>query len=582
MDPEINDRVHRLHRLLEASAPPGFLEAVPTYAALLVRYSPLATDYGEMAAVCSAAAGVVLSGGAGAIETSSDRHPPVTIPIVYGGEHGPDLETVARLKGLCPEEVRNLHAAAGYIVAMIGFAPGFPYLAGMDARLAVPRLDHPRSLVPAGSVGIAGHQTGIYPQNLPGGWRIIGRTPVTLWNPGYGRAPCLLRPGRRVRFMDMGQGATAWSAAEELAVRLPDLSRGDTLRSGGSSIPDSRPVARVLRAGPLDTVQDAGRWGHAALGVPESGPLDWPALAGANQTVGNPPGSAGLEVTYTGLALEFTAPAVFAVSHAAAAVLGGGTVPALTATSVEAGAVLEFRGRGPARCYLALRGGIACPPVLGSRATYVPAGLGGVAGRPLQIGDTLSAGDAPLERGSVSGYPIEDSRLGAVVTVRAVPGPQTESFSPAARVAFWRSEWLVEPTSDRRACMLCGQPIDAPQAGGLTDGTPAGSVQVPPSGQPVVLLADHQTTGGYPKVAVVIAPDLPLLARATPGTRVRFRAVNWEEAVGVWRSMGRQRAYDWPGNAAVGSRVRSVYRVTLTGRSHLVTVEPSTPSAKES
>ena len=176
VDAGVNTRVRQLQRVLETGAPRGVIELVPTYRSLMVHYDPLALSYDAASAwIVEAAARV------------SDQCPAeartVDIPVLYGGEEGPDLADVAAMAGLREEDVVGLHASGAYLVFLFGFMPGFPYLGGLPPRLATPRLDTPRTVVPAGSVGIAGHQTGIYPTESPGGWRLIGRTPVRLFDP---------------------------------------------------------------------------------------------------------------------------------------------------------------------------------------------------------------------------------------------------------------------------------------------------------------------------------------------------------------------------------------------------------------
>lgn len=199
IDPALNDRVLSLYRLLEADPPPGVEELVPTYRSLLILYDPLVTT--------PAALSVAVRGLAGAPATGvAPRR--TEVPVRYGGQDGPDLVTVAAELGLTPEEVVARHTRPEYRVYMLGFAPGFPYLGGLDPSLAAPRLPEPRTRVPAGSVAIAGNQTGIYPLESPGGWRIIGRTPLRLFDPAAPE-PFLLRAGDRVRFVALGVGRDA-------------------------------------------------------------------------------------------------------------------------------------------------------------------------------------------------------------------------------------------------------------------------------------------------------------------------------------------------------------------------------------
>lgn len=195
IDPALNRRVHALAAYLRAAALPGLGEAVPGYATLLVHYDPARLDETQVRARLAQALDVLAAEPAAAA-------PPrwFEIPVRYGGEAGPDLDFVAQHAGLTPDEVVGVHAGRDYLVYMMGFTPGFAYLGELDARIAVPRLETPRVRVPAGSVGLAGRQTGLYPIDSPGGWRLIGRTDAALFDLGR-EPPSLLAPGDRVRFV---------------------------------------------------------------------------------------------------------------------------------------------------------------------------------------------------------------------------------------------------------------------------------------------------------------------------------------------------------------------------------------------
>lgn len=196
IDEALNQRVYLLASRLNSSGLPGLGECVPGYATLLVHFDPLAGDVERLSEVVLHALDTDRSGS----EVFQPRR--IEVPVWYGGAFGPDLEDVARHTGLPPDEVIRLHCSRDYPVYIMGFTPGFPYLGGMDVRLATPRLATPRTRIPAGSVGIAGEQTGIYPQESPGGWRIIGRTPLRLFDLDR-EIPCLLAPGDRVRFVPL-------------------------------------------------------------------------------------------------------------------------------------------------------------------------------------------------------------------------------------------------------------------------------------------------------------------------------------------------------------------------------------------
>jgi KipI family sensor histidine kinase inhibitor len=193
IDLQVNRRVHALAGLLRAAGLAGLGEAVPGYTTLLVNYDPLVLEYEQALAAVQAQA-------SRAVELALPPARRVEVPVYYGGEFGPDLDFVARHSGLRAAEVVRIHAAGEYPVYFIGFTPGFPYLGGLDERIAAPRLETPRPLVRAGSVGIAGQQTGIYSVDSPGGWRLIGWTPLALFDPAAD-PPARLAPGDVVKFV---------------------------------------------------------------------------------------------------------------------------------------------------------------------------------------------------------------------------------------------------------------------------------------------------------------------------------------------------------------------------------------------
>ena len=199
IDTAINRRVHALARVLAEHPQPGLGEAVPTYRSLLLHYDPLQLSHAQVVALASEA-----------LQACEEAPPPeprlIEIPTIYGGERGPDIAFVAEHSGLAVEDVVRLHSEATYTVYMLGFTPGFPYLGGLPENLATPRLETPRQRVPAGSVGIAGAQTGVYPLATPGGWRLIGWTPAALFDPTR-TPPALLQPGDRVRFVPVEEEA---------------------------------------------------------------------------------------------------------------------------------------------------------------------------------------------------------------------------------------------------------------------------------------------------------------------------------------------------------------------------------------
>jgi KipI family sensor histidine kinase inhibitor len=490
-------RVAAVAAAIRRAALPGVVDVVPAFGVVAVYLDPARAPAGtilvaELEARARQAMGAVVAG-----ETRT-----MEIPVAYGGEFGPDLAEVAGRAGLPLEAVIALHSGSDYAVQAIGFVPGFPYLGGLPAQLATPRRATPRLRVPAGTVGIGGTQTGIYPLETPGGWNLIGRTARRLFDPARAD-PALLRVGDAVRFRPI--------SAEELAA---EAGPADPAVAG----------IDVRRAGLFTTVQDAGRPGWRAAGVPLSGAADPFALRLANLLVGNAEDAAGLEFTLDGPELHFR--------HDTVAAFGGADFsgwPRWRPLQIPAGTVIKT-GRARQRCrgYLAVAGGIQAVPVLGSRSTYVRAVLGGMGGRTLREGDVLAV---PAVRRQFGGRWHIDERIlpyrDGDDVVRVTAGAQAEDFDPAWMTAGHR----VSSHSDRMGLRLSGATMVRRRGGELGSAPVApGTIQVPPDGQPIVLLADAQTIGGYPQAAHVVAADLPQVAQLRPGERVRFREVEVAEA----------------------------------------------------
>jgi biotin-dependent carboxylase-like uncharacterized protein len=293
-------------------------------------------------------------------------------------------------------------------------------------------------------------------------------------------------------------------------------------------------VISVLKPGLLATVQDAGRPGLRAFGMPVAGAIDRWALAAANLLAGNGPGAAAVELTLVGGSFRFERAALAALAGAdMQARLDGEPVAPWSSFRARAGSTLVL---GPAaagvRCYLAVRGGVDVPPVLGSRSTYVRARVGGLGGRALAAGDLLPVGRGrgrpPAPRALAAG---EVPACGGEVRLRALPGPQEDRFDPEGIETFYSAAWKVTPQNDRMGYRLEGPAVRHL----LTDPLLPGAVQVPGNGRPIVLMVDCQTAGGYAKIATVIGPDLRRLAQARAGDTVRFARVTHAAAVRALR-----------------------------------------------
>lgn len=286
---------------------------------------------------------------------------------------------------------------------------------------------------------------------------------------------------------------------------------------------------RVMRPGLLTTVQDRGRSGSAHLGVGCCGALDRPALHVANLLVGNPPDQAGLEFTVQGPVLRFTAPRWIAVTGALFDIrLNGAPLPGWRSVLVQANDILELgAARLGMRGYLAVRGGFAVASALASRSTDLTVGFGGWHGRALQCGDVLSIGSLAGRWGALA---VRAPTWRA--TSRILVGPEFGGLTADAQWLLGAATWRVGAQSNRMGYRLAGPPLRLRQAMELpSHGVHPGVVQLPMDGQPIVLLADAQTTGGYPRIASVIQADLWLLAQAPLGARLRFVVVQRTAAV---------------------------------------------------
>jgi antagonist of KipI len=300
---------------------------------------------------------------------------------------------------------------------------------------------------------------------------------------------------------------------------------------GGFTRPNSRTVT-VLSPGLFTTIQDEGRWGYQADGVPVSGALDVVSHRIANAAVGNDRRAAAIEVTLQGTELRFDARAAIAIAGAdLGATLDAAPMPMGTGVVCHAGSVLRLgQRRAGARAYVAIDGGVDVPPVLGSRSTHVLSALGGVGGRPLRAGDVvaLGAGTPGLPRRVTRRrMPSGGARL------RVIAGPHDQRFPAAAIDALHHTRFTISPQSNRMGYRLTG---GAPlrrltDDEMISDATFAGGVQVPPSGDPILLMADRQTTGGYPQIATVISADLPLAAQLAPGDWIEFEPCSRREAI---------------------------------------------------
>jgi KipI family sensor histidine kinase inhibitor len=438
----------------------------------------------------------------------------IEIPVCFGG---PDLEEVGALSGLGPRGVVETLTGVELKVAVLGFSPGFAYLTGLPEALAsVSRRSSPRPSVPAGSVALAGGFAAVYPQRTPGGWQVIGETSLSLFDPlspPYAR----LSSGDRVAFVEVG--ALFRPAAPTGPERAP-------WRADGAAFVVEHP-------GTFATVQDAGRVGLGHMGVPAAGPADPTSARLSNALVGNAPGAPCLEIAGAGPVLSCRSAAFVAIVGGepqiwldGVEVLPGRVVP------VAAGQRLSISApRRGMRSYLAVAGGMRAPAVMGSCSTDVLSWLGP---GPLKVGDEIDVGPPAA---ALADHLLADARAqgsGGRRVLRVVPGPEVDWLAGGTLHSLATRRFVVEAASDRVGVRLRVEDANGPVARRTGEvasaGMVTGAVQLPPSGQPIVLLPDHATVGGYPVAGVVIMADLGQLGQCVPGEEVLFAPVTLEDA----------------------------------------------------
>lgn len=464
----------------------------------------------------------------------------VVIDTVYDGD---DIADVAELTGLGVDGVIAAHTGQIWTVAFAGFAPGFGYMVGENNVLTVPRRSSPRTAVPAGSVALGGEYTAVYPRRSPGGWQLIGRTGARMWDLDRPQ-PALVRPGNRVQFRAVRDVVTVAPAAEA------------GVEPAAAAVTSG---VRIVAPGALSLIQDLGRRGHGPLGVSAAGALDRASLRRANRLVGNSPSAAAVETVNGGLVVEALGDQVIAVAGAPATLtiqspsgiwvenddetfdgeasegeLQPGpqrTVAMATPFALLDGEVLTIGApESGFRTYLAIRGGADVPAALGSRSADTMSGIGPaplVPGQLLPVGtDTASAavGSPELQPGFPGHEGGPDGGESGVTVLDIIPGPRDDWFDPSALESLCGQTWQVTPQSNRVGMRLAGEPLRRTRDGELpSEGTMAGAIQIPPAGLPVLFLADHPITGGYPVIGVVADEHLDLAGQVPIGGSIRFR-----------------------------------------------------------
>ena len=488
IDATVNARAIAIADAVRRRGVPGVRDVVSTFHSVAVYFDPLRTNAGEVSAALHEATMVA------PITAAGRQH---QIPVSYGGEDGPDLEVVAAHAGLTAIQAIERHAGLAYRVFMLGFQPGFAYMGLVDPVIAMPRRSSPRLAVPRGSVGIAGRQTGVYPARSPGGWQIIGRALVPVF--------------------DSGQSPPSRFAPGDTVVFVPTRADGRAADATITSPADADTCLTVLRPGLLTTVQDAGAWGEQGIGAPISGAMDTLSHAIANLSVGNDRAAGALEVTIAGPELRVERESTIAVAGAdLSPTLDGTRIELQKPTFCRAGSLLKFGDRrNGARAYVAVSGGLRV-----ERA---------YARQPVGAGQPLAAGTS--RRGPVRTFTTVVPLPAGGARLRVMPGPQRDQVPAACFDTLCARRFTVSPQSNRIGYRLSGQTLPPGTGEMISDATFPGAIQVPPSGEPILLLADRQTTGGYPQVAIVIAADLRIAGQLAPGDWIEFVPCSREDAL---------------------------------------------------
>lgn len=525
--------IHQLCALLFSASPRWLKDTIPGMDSLLISLHFENTDYQATRAAARAQIEVLLESLHKDKKVTIENEIVHRVRVCYDPELAPDLLASAEKCKLPLREFINRHKNSEIRVDILGFMPGFPYCSGLDPSLRLPRLESPRTAVPKGSVAIAELQTGIYPKPTPGGWNVIGRTPDILFDPRNER-PSLLNPGDRLEFIEIDLNEfnkiTLAQEAKASQQKVSSISKNSAIE--------------VLSPGLLTTIQGQPRYGFAHLALSAGGPMDKESARLANALLGNSEDLAGLEITGTGPKLLFHQDTWVAwVGAQCLGLIDGQSFPGNRPVYIRKDQILSFSSMTQGyRIFLAVSGGIESEFILGGRGSHLSAGIGEKA---VQKGDFLYLPQAHLAQEkslfknlNYSGlnYPkwsIASPALPgkSIQMIKAIPSIHFNLLSSTEQALLWKTTWSVSSQSNRMGMRLDSDfKISKPMTGIASQGICFGTIQLPPSGQPILMLAEHATTGGYPRLLETISSERSSLAQLRPGSKIQFVPVTLEEA----------------------------------------------------
>ena len=528
IDPKINDTVIALTGYLKDLSVEGVVDIIPAYSSVSVIY-----DIKEIRKKHSSASKYVTEQIEIAIaqcnsqKTNASRI--VEIPVCYDVSLGIDLEEMSASKNLTFEEIIAIHTSKSYRVYLVGFISGFPYMGVVDEQIAAPRKKSPRTKIEAGSVGIAANQTGIYPFDSPGGWNIIGKTPIKMFD-AQRDSPVYLQPGDEVVFKPI----TLEDFRNQESV-ITSHESGNNQRE--KLITQSSLLIAVQKQGIADSFQDLGRYGFQHLGINTNGAMDKIAAKAANFLVGNSENEAVLECHFPAGTIIFNADTLIAISGADfTPTIDEKEIPINSPVLISKGSTLAFKKwKSGVRIYMAVQNGFILDKWLGSYSTNTKAVAGGFHGRNLRSSDELlvmNNGNAKsIWLNSKIKFHVEIDNLYNFEEIEIVVGNDYKFLTNESKIKFLTNEFLISMRSDRMGYRLESEELFLSEKLELiSSAVSRGTMQLLPNGQIIILMSDHQTTGGYPKIGHVTSASFSSLAQIPSNKKIRFKIISTEQA----------------------------------------------------